>query len=291
VLCDSDTLWPPDLLGHLVAPFADHSIGGVATRVSVIDAGGNVWRLAAESILDAKFRTAFRALATAGAVSLLSGRTAAYRREALLPVLPALLDETFLGRRCRSGDDGRLTWLVLNQGYRTTFQSTARVWTMMPATLAGFARQRVRHGRNDYRRYVTALRSGWLRRQPAVTRATLVQKLLEPFALALGCAMLVLALRGRDAESVVAWNVWLARGRGQIVRAELGRGPAALLRLIALAAVVVFVAAVIKWWAFASMARQGWGTRRADADVPDGQSSTTLRCAVQIPLTPDGGAP
>ena len=53
----------------------------------------------------------------AGAVACLSGRTAAYRRSVVLPVLTNLEDEYFLGRRCISGDDGRLTWLVLAQGW------------------------------------------------------------------------------------------------------------------------------------------------------------------------------
>ena len=46
------------------------------------------------------------------------GRTAAYRRVAVMPVLANLEDEFFLGRRCVAGDDGRLTWLVLAQGTR-----------------------------------------------------------------------------------------------------------------------------------------------------------------------------
>jgi hypothetical protein len=51
-------------------------------------------------------------MARKGAVSCLSGRTVAYRRSVALEVLPELVNETFFGRPCVSGDDGRLTWLV-----------------------------------------------------------------------------------------------------------------------------------------------------------------------------------
>ena len=56
------------------------------------------------------------AMGAAGAVACLSGRTAAYRRLVVPPLLPNLEDGFFLGRRCIAGDDGRLTWLVLAAG-------------------------------------------------------------------------------------------------------------------------------------------------------------------------------
>jgi N-acetylglucosaminyltransferase len=41
-----------------------------------------------------------------GGVACLSGRTAAYRRSAIIPLMPALEHEIFLGRECVAGDDG-----------------------------------------------------------------------------------------------------------------------------------------------------------------------------------------
>ncbi len=278
VLSDSDTLWGPGLLEHLIAPFADPRIGGVGTRQRVLDAESTIWRRAAQSLLDAKYAgPMFRALAAQGGVSLLSGRTAAYRREALLNAIPGLLGETFMGRTCVSGDDGQLTWLVLRQGYRTTFQHRAVVTTMMPDSGRAFVRQRARHGRNDFRRYLRAIGHGWLWRQPAITQVTLLQKLLEPLSVALAAAMVLLAVAQHDAVSALAWQAWIVGGRGVNPVAHVMAGRAALLRLPLLAAIICYVTVMVKWYALATVNRQGWGTRRHGARVADGQSSATLR--------------
>jgi hypothetical protein len=137
VLSDSDTLWEPDLLRNLLMPFADLQVGGVGSRQRVVDPGSSVWRRAADWMLDAKYLTYIPAMSRAGGVSCLSGRTVAYRREPLLRVLPDLKGETFWGRQCVSGDDGRLTWLILNLGLKTVYQQNAVAWTMMPDTARG----------------------------------------------------------------------------------------------------------------------------------------------------------
>src|SRR3954453_8003185 len=92
-----------------------------------------------------------------GGFACLSGRPAAYRREVILPLLPALERELFLGRECVAGDDGRLTWLVLAAGYRTMPQDNAQADSMFPGELRAFFRQRIRWSRNSYRCYLTAL--------------------------------------------------------------------------------------------------------------------------------------
>ena len=282
ILSDSDTLWEPGLLERLIAPFADPRIGGVGTRQRVIDAQSTLWRRAAQAMLDAKYGgTLFPALAARGGVSLLSGRTAAYRREALLAAIPGLLGETFMGRPCVSGDDGQLTWLVLQQGYRTTFQHDAVVATMMPGDGRAFVRQRARHGRNDFRRYLRAIGHGWLWRQPAITQVTLLQKLLEPLSVALATAMVVLAVAGADLLSVLAWQAWILGGRGIRPLSHL-RDRGTLLRLPVLAAVIGYVTVLVKWYAVATVNRQGWGTRRRGRAVADGQGSATLRAPLAL---------
>ena len=77
-----------------------------------------------------------------------------------MPVLDKLENEFFLGRRCVAGDDGRLTWLVLAQGYRTVHQSSAQALSMFPADFRSFVKQRVRWSRNSFRCYLTAIFKG-----------------------------------------------------------------------------------------------------------------------------------
>ncbi len=111
VLSDSDTMWEQGLLEQVLAPFADPTIGGVGTRQNAYRPGSSIWRRVADWMINVRYLDYVRAQARSGAVACLSGRTVAYRRSVVMPVLEHLVDEFFLGRRCDSGDDGRLTWL------------------------------------------------------------------------------------------------------------------------------------------------------------------------------------
>ena len=110
-------------------------------------------------MVDLRYYDYVPAMGRKGAVICVSGRTAAYRRSVILPVLPNLEHEFFLGRRCIAGDDGRLTWLVLASGYKTVHQSTARALSMFPDTLPGL-RQAARAVEPQLGRGPTSPRSG-----------------------------------------------------------------------------------------------------------------------------------
>ena len=136
----------------------------------------------------------------AGAVACVSGRTAAYRRSVVMPVLENLENEFFLGRRCVAGDDGRLTWLVLASGYKTVHQSSARALSMFPDTFRAFVKQRVRWSRNSYRCYLTAAYKGWLWRVPFVTKVTVLQILLTPVTMGITLGYLVFSRLETDPD-------------------------------------------------------------------------------------------
>ncbi len=115
-------------------PFIDPDVGGVGTQQNVYQRDTSVWRRIADWLVNLRYYDYVPAMGRAGAVPCVSGRTAAYRRTAVLPVLENLENEFFLGRRCVAGDDGRLTWLVLASGYKTVHQSIARALSMFPGT-------------------------------------------------------------------------------------------------------------------------------------------------------------
>jgi cellulose synthase/poly-beta-1,6-N-acetylglucosamine synthase-like glycosyltransferase len=276
VLSDSDTLWEPDLLHHLVMPFADPSVGGVGTRQRVLDPTSSVWRRAADWMLDAKYLTYIPAMARKGGVSCLSGRTVAYRRDILLDVLPGLKGETFWGRHCVSGDDGRLTWLVLNKGYQTVYQQNAVAWTMMPDTARGFFMQRVRWSRNSYRCYLRAIFRGWLFHQPLITRVSVLQGLLAPLSLTVGFSFAALAIARGDWLATVVWLCWITCGRGIRAFDHLRANPRNIVLLPLMTFLVLFVMTAIKYFTFFTMNKQAWVTRTADRGVAEGQSASTL---------------
>ncbi|MBO3737074.1 glycosyltransferase [Actinoplanes flavus] len=275
-LVDSDTRWLPGLLDAVQMPFADPRVGGVGTQQNVYQRTSSIWRRIADWLANLRHYDNMPAMGRAGAVTCLSGRTAGYRRSAILPVLNHLEDEFFLGRRCVAGDDVRLTWLVLAQGYRTVHQSTAKVLTMSPSSLRAFVKQRVRWNRNSYRCYLTALWKGWLWRTPAVTKITVLQYLLTPITMSLTLGYVLVSRLEPTAHSIALVSIWLLLGRGIRGYSHLRRHPREILLLPVTALVVVFIAIPIKMYAFLTMNRQGWLTRTADSIGAESQTAATL---------------
>jgi hyaluronan synthase len=275
-LTDSDTLWERDLLRKMLMPFADPGVGGVGTRQRVLDVRSSVWRRAADWMLDSKYLAYIPAMGRKGGVSVLSGRTAAYRRSVVLKVLPDLVNETFWGRQCVSGDDGRLTWLVLNQGYKTTYQANALAWTMMPATARGFFMQRLRWARNTYRCYLRAIFRGWLFKQPMITRVSVLQGLLAPYSLAVGFGFGALAIARSDFLAVGLWLCWLTCGRGIRAFDHLRVKPRNIVLLPFMAFNILFLLTAVKFYALITMNKQAWITRSHERGVAEGQAKETL---------------
>ncbi|MFS0794452.1 glycosyltransferase [Microbacterium sp. 1P10AE] len=276
VLTDSDTWWRHGLLVAVQKPFIDPLVGGVGTHQNVFQARTSVWRRIADWMVDLRYYDYVPAMGRAGAVPCLSGRTAAYRRDAVMAVLDHLENEFFLGRRCIAGDDGRLTWLILASGYKTVHQSSARALSMFPDTFRAFVKQRVRWSRNSYRCYLTAIAKGWLWKVPFVTKVTVLQILLTPVTMGLTMFYLVFSRLDLSVLGVLAAVGWVLLGRGIRGFSHLRRNPADFLILPLYAVVVIFIALPVKTFAFVTMNKQGWLTRHADQMGGDGQTARTL---------------
>jgi hyaluronan synthase len=277
VLTDSDTAWEPGLLDAVQMPFVDPAVGAVGTRQNVFEPHSSIWRRVADWIIDLRYLDYVPATARKGGVVCLSGRTAAYRRSAVLPVLANVEHEYFLGRRCVAGDDGRLTWLVLAQGYRTEHQDSARALSMFPATFKAFCKQRVRWSRNSYRCYLTAMYQGWLWRQPLISQLTVFQILFTPVTMFAAVYYVAAAFTSPQRDLAVTLGIlWLFVGRAIRSYSHLRRKPSDLLILPLVTLVIMMVALPIKTWAFVTMNKQGWLTRHADQVGGEGQDEASL---------------
>jgi cellulose synthase/poly-beta-1,6-N-acetylglucosamine synthase-like glycosyltransferase len=276
VLADSDTQWLPGLLAAVQAPFADPKVGGVGTRQNAYQPQSNIWRRVANWMLDVRYLDYVPAQGRAGAVACLSGRTAAYRRSAVLPVLGHLEHEFFLGRLCNSGDDGRLTWLMLASGYKTVHQSTARCVSMFPDGLRPFIKQRVRWSRNSYRCYLTAMWKGWLWRQPLICQLSVLQVSLTPLTMGIAFTYLVRWFLYGQSWEVTVVLAWLLLGRGIRGLSHLRQRPRDILVLPLVALMVIFIALFVKTFAILTMNRQGWLTRRSGLIGGEGQGAGSL---------------
>jgi cellulose synthase/poly-beta-1,6-N-acetylglucosamine synthase-like glycosyltransferase len=276
VLADSDTSWEPGLLRAVQAPFADPKVGGVGTRQNVHLPKTSVWRRVADWMIDVRYLDYVRAQSRAGAVACLSGRTVAYRRSAVLPVLEHLEDEFFLGRRCVSGDDGRLTWLVLASGYKTVYQSNARAMSMFPDTGRAFLKQRLRWSRNSYRCYLTAMWKGWLWHQPFICQLSVLQVVLTPLTMGFAVAYLEAWVLHPGLLDPAVAIAWLLVGRALRGISHLRQRPGDIWVLPLVAVMTIFVALPVKTYAFLTMNVHGWLTRSSDQVGGEAQSAASL---------------
>ena len=276
MLVDSDTRWETGLLAAVQMPFVDPRVGGVGTQQNVYQRRTSTWRRVADWLVNLRYYDYVPAMGRVGGVACLSGRTAAYRRAAILPVLTNLENEFFLGRRCVAGDDGRLTWLVLASGYKTVHQSSARALSMFPSSLRAFIKQRIRWSRNSYRCYLTAVCKGWLWRAPMVTRITVLQILFTPVTMGMTLAYIFLSrleLTGRGVILVGCGSSW---DEAFVATPICARHPRDILLLPVLSLVVIMISLPIKLFAFVTMNKQGWLTRTSDQIGGEGQSAATL---------------
>jgi hyaluronan synthase len=268
VLLDSDTLWAPDALEELRRPFADPRVGGVAPKQSIFDARENPVRRLADWIEDIRHHLTIPAQSVYGQVGCLSGRTIAYRRTALEPAVARLVRQTVLGVPQHVGDDRVLTSELLRAGWRTVYQSTARVETDAPSVWRAFWRQQLRWGRSSQRETLLSLR--WLWRRP-VAFVCFATDIVTPFALYAIVALAVAhGLEPRGARPGLPLPAELAVGYlGMIVSigirqaGHVRRRPEDLWRLPLFVLQLTCLMTPIRIAAFATMFHQGWTSRRA----------------------------
>jgi cellulose synthase/poly-beta-1,6-N-acetylglucosamine synthase-like glycosyltransferase len=259
-LVDSDTIWAPDVAVEVCKPFADPRIGGVGTRQSVYGATGFLARIT-DMFLDHRYFDENAAQSFLGrAVSCLSGRTAVYRRDLLLEVEAEFIDESFWGVPCLSGDDKRLTTLILERGHLTYMQRTAEVWSTFPDQWRVFFRQRLRWARNTWRSDLRALSRGWVWRHPFLAY-TMIDKGVSSFTLLLGPIFMAVALLNQNWIFAVVLALWWQISRSAKLLPHIRRRPSSFL-FVPGYVFVSWVMALIKIHALLTIRRQRWLTRQ-----------------------------
>jgi hyaluronan synthase len=259
-LVDSDTIWADDVAAEVCKPFADPRIGGVGTRQSVYGTKGFLARIT-DMFLDHRYFDENASQSLLGkAVSCLSGRTAVYRRALLMDIEAEFMHETFWGVPCLSGDDKRLTTLVLERGYLTYMQRSAEVWSTFPNTWRIFFKQRLRWARNTWRSDLRALSRPWVYRHPFLAY-TMVDKGLSGFTLLLGPAFMVHSLINQNWIFAAVLAGWWQLSRSAKLLPHLRRRPSSFL-FIPGYVFVSWIMALIKLQALLTIRRQRWLTRQ-----------------------------
>jgi cellulose synthase/poly-beta-1,6-N-acetylglucosamine synthase-like glycosyltransferase len=258
-LVDSDTIWAQDVAAEVCKPFADPKVGGVGTRQSVYGSKGFLARIT-DMFLDHRYFDENASQSFLGrAVSCLSGRTAVYRRKLLMDIEQDFMHETFWGVQCLSGDDKRLTTLVLERGYLTYMQRTAEVWSTFPTKWRVFFRQRLRWARNTWRSDLRALGRPWVYRHPFLA-FTMADKGISSFTLLLGPFFMAYSLIQQNWVFCAVLALWWQISRSAKLLPHLRRRPSSFF-FIPGYVVVSWLMALIKLQALCTIRKQKWLTR------------------------------
>jgi cellulose synthase/poly-beta-1,6-N-acetylglucosamine synthase-like glycosyltransferase len=258
-LVDSDTIWADDVAVEVAKPFADPRIGGVGTRQSVYGSRGFLARIT-DMFLDHRYFDENASQSLLGkAVSCLSGRTAVYRRELLLEIEDDFMNEKFWGIQSLSGDDKRLTTLILERGHLTYMQRTAEVWSTFPDRWRTFFRQRLRWARNTWRSDLRALSKPWVWRHPFLAY-TMIDKGLSSFTLLLGPVAMTFALVTQNWILAGVLLLWWQVSRAAKLAPHIRRRPSSFFFVLGYV-VVSWLMAIIKITALVTIRKQAWLTR------------------------------
>src|SRR5947207_100498 len=266
--------------GTTYKPFQGAFTATTSVVVPVYMEDPEVLLQAIESYLENKVGDVIPGMSVDGVVNCLSGRTAAYRRSLLLPVLDELTGETFLGKTCVGGDDVRLTHLMLVLGYKTVYQSTARAQTVYSGGFSNFVRRKIRWSRNSYRANLRAFWQGWIWRKPWILPVSIFHATVTPYTFALGAlATLYLALTHPGTQTTIfgvafnfplLWVILSISGRSIKGLSHLRQVPGDLSLLVIVTFLMLFVMFPVKLFSLVTMNSQGWvGTRQAPKLLTD----------------------
>lgn len=160
VYIDSDSWIDPEALYKLVQPFADPKIGAVSGHVLVAIEEDNF----ISKMEDVRYYISHRIMKAAesvfGVVTCCPGAFSAYRRSAVVRILPSWINQTFMGTPATFGDDRSLTNYILRD-YEVIYHAGAHCITYVPRTLRQFFRQQLRWKKSWSRETTVAVRIMW----------------------------------------------------------------------------------------------------------------------------------
>lgn len=270
VLVDSDTRWVGNnFLKTLLIPFNDPEVGGIGSRQQVKNS--NNWaRKIINWNLDLKYTDYIPSDSMAGSVLCLSGRTAAYRRNIILPVLDKLVNEKFLGHKCMGGDDTRLSSLVLMQGYKNVYQDNAIAESHFNPEFSTYLKQKIRWSRNSFRAYLKAMFSKWPWKQKRTVYLISAYHTVFPGLTALiGIVFFGYSIYLQEYSLTITLVVWGLVSRGIKSYSHLRKYPSEIY-LLPIIVVYYYLLSFIKLYAFFTMTRERWEGSRTKYVIKQG---------------------
>lgn len=171
VTIDSDSIIETHTLRRLISPFVhDHKTGAVAGNVRVL----NTKEGFIPKMLDVSFAFSFDFIragqSMVDTVFCTPGALSAYKRKPVMGHLEQWLNQTFLGKPAKIGEDRAMTNLIIRDGWKVKFQSDAVVYTNVPCKYKNLCKMLLRWARSNVRE--TLIMSTFIFSRFRRTRAT-----------------------------------------------------------------------------------------------------------------------
>lgn len=259
-LVDSDTVWSSDIKTYLLGPFSDPKVGGVVTRQDVLHPD-TLARKIFKIHLDNRYLNEFPFLAAVSdALICLSGRTAVYRREAIISELNNLVKEKFMGKYVISGDDKTLTHLVQAKGWKTRFLRDVKVFTPGMAKLSSLIKQQLRWTRNGLRSDIKVIFSFWIWKNHKWLGFYMIDKFIQPVTLLLSPIFFLISIVSGFFPAALVLVAWWLISRAIKIYPHFKERPQDIF-ILPVYIPLTFIMAVIKIYALITIGEQGWLTR------------------------------
>ena len=169
VTVDGDTVFEPDSLRRLVAPFVEPDVGAVSGNTKVGNRSGLLGRWQHIEYVMA-YNLDRRMYETLGCMPTVPGAIGAFRR-------PALIDVGGVSGATLA-EDTDVTMAIGRGGWRVLYAEDARAWTEAPATLHGLWRQRCRWSYGTLQSLWKHRKAFWRRGEGGIGRRALPYMLL-----------------------------------------------------------------------------------------------------------------
>ena len=223
VIMDSDTILAnSNTIAELIKPFKDPWVGGVtpAQRISM-NPHNDLKKRFSDWMENMRCTLSFPAMSVKGVVGCLPGRCIAFRKENILPYIDTdFLNERFRGVRCETGDDRCLTNIALRHGFKTVYQSTAKVLTDVPKSWRLYIKQQLRWIRSTRRETVANLK--WMLKKPFILPLIFLSDIFIPVFFAITVLNMVLNMVFAYDFTIVAQGTILQASLGALLAGALG---------------------------------------------------------------------
>jgi len=284
-LVDSDVIWDNNVKTNALAPFVNPKIGGVVARQNVISGSSGILQKMTDILWDLRNADEWPSQVAMGkVVTCLSGRTAFYRREIILPHLDEFLNEIIFGRKKESGDDKCLTRIIQRNGWNTYFQSSAQVYSTAVPDIKTFFSQRIRWTRNSFNSDIVSLfKEKWAWKHPYLA-FYMLDRFVSPFTILLAPIFFGIAIYSGHWFVVATIAGWWIVSRGIKTIPYLRRKPKDVL-ILPIYTVVNFLTAVAKIYAIVTIREQKWIRGIDEREIKGGNLKRTMNLMIPVFIT------